>query len=255
MKEWKQGTVMTDEVRRHYETILAPNYTWMFGLSLAAKVAEQKALLIELLDGLMPAAGAALDLGSGPGFQALALAELGFSPVLALDTSAGLLAELEANRGDHKVVAICADLRDVARHAPAEGVRIAVCMGDTLTHLPDRDTVERLFADVFRLLLPGGVFVLTFRDLSQEMTGVDRFIPVRSDADRIMTCFLEFAAETVTVHDLIHHREPGGWVLHKSSYKKLRLAPAWVAAGLARAGFEVSVDRSAGRLHALVARR
>ena len=86
--------------KTHYEKLLAQYYTWMFGVSFADKVAEQQALLQRIL-GPAPVSGgtrgAALDLGCGPGFQSLALAELGFAPVIALDTSAALLAELRAH--------------------------------------------------------------------------------------------------------------------------------------------------------------
>lgn len=60
-------------------------------------------------------------------------------------------------------------------------------MGDTLTHLPARELVPRLFAEAFRALR-------TFRDLSSELCGVDRFILVRNTADKIMTCFLEYGS-------------------------------------------------------------
>jgi len=49
----------------------------------------------------------------------------------------------------------------------------------------------------------------TYRDLTKELEGLDRFIPVRSD-DKIMTCFLEYeSAESVAVHDLIYTRVGG----------------------------------------------
>ncbi|MCU1299598.1 MAG: hypothetical protein JWO91_3876 [Acidobacteriaceae bacterium] len=41
----------------------------------------------------------AVDLGSGPGFQTIALAHLGFSPVLAIGTSSELLDELRCHVG------------------------------------------------------------------------------------------------------------------------------------------------------------
>jgi len=62
---------------------------------------------------------------------------------------------------------------------------------------------------VFNALHSGGVFVSTYRDLTKELEGLDRFIPVRSD-DKIMTCFLEYeSAESVAVHDLIYTRVGG----------------------------------------------
>lgn len=53
----------------------------------------------------------------------------------------------------------------------------------------------------------GGRFVLTFRDLTFELKELDRFIPLRSGADAIFSCFLEYEAEHVKVHDLVYTRK------------------------------------------------
>lgn len=37
-----------NQVTRHYDDLLAAHYSWMNGLQLNEKVAEQKALLVEL---------------------------------------------------------------------------------------------------------------------------------------------------------------------------------------------------------------
>ena len=78
-------------------------------------------------------------------------------------------------------------------------------MGDTLTHLASKGEVGALFREVFDGLRPGGMFIITYRDLTKELHGTDRFIPIRSDDNKIMTCFLEFEnAESVVVHDLVY---------------------------------------------------
>ncbi len=234
----------------HYETLLARHYTWMFGLPFERKAAEQRSLLESL--GIR-AGGLAVDLGCGSGFQAVALADMGFRLVLAVDTSAALLAELDSRRAERAIEPVHADLRalpSLVREGQADAV---VCMGDTLTHLERRSDVSRLFQDIAAALAPGGACVLTWRDLSVELTGVERFISVASDTDRIMTCFLEYQAETVTVHDLIHVREGEAWTLHKSAYSKLRLSGDWVAAELERAGLRVDRHELAGRLSAIMA--
>ena len=55
------------------------------------------------------------------------------------------------------------------------------CMGDTLTHLPDWDSVRALFNDVADALAKDGTFLLTFCDYSIPLSGPARFIPVRSE--------------------------------------------------------------------------
>jgi len=71
-----------------------------------------------------------------------------------------------------------------------------------------------------------------------------------------MTCFLEYTSPTtVQVHDLVYTRNSTGWTLEKSSYPKLRLSPAQVAAELTAAGLEPDPPAIAGRLSLLVAAR
>ena len=255
-------------VAGHYASLLARHYTWMFGISFEEKVAEQKALLEKILADSpgYPASLGALDLGSGPGFQSIALAELGFSPVIAVDTSAELLAELKAHAGSHAIETRQADLTSPDTFAPdtyaaSAPCAIAVCMGDTLTHLPSRPDVEAFFSAVFNHLAPGGIFAITYRDLTPELAGLDRFLPVRSDQDKIMTCFLEYKSdEAVVVHDLIHTRDQQAsnqqtWTLNKSSYHKLRLSQQWVEETLKQAGFTIHSAGPTGRLTLLVARK
>ena len=254
-------SIVTD----HYERLLAQHYTWMFGTSFDDKVAEQKSLLAPTLQPLVPthASALAVDLGCGPGFQSIALAELGFSPVIAIDTSAALLAELR----DHALRTHAArlpiqthhaDLRSLAELVPAGRAAAIVCMGDTITHLSTRADVAALFQSIYTALAPGGVFVLTWRDLTPELRGADRFLPVRSDDTAIMTCFLEYTSpEQVLVHDLIYTRDAASsnWSLNKSSYPKLRLSPAWLIEQLNTAGLTVESQGPAGRLLQITARK
>jgi hypothetical protein len=97
--------------------------------------------------------------------------------------------------------------------------------------------------------------VLTFRDLSQELAGLDRFIPVQSDPDRVMVCVLEYEPKTVLVHDLIHTRNGKGWRLDKSCYRKLRLAPKDVTHTLGDLGFEIMFDGPMASMWAISARK
>lgn len=235
----------------HYERLLAEHYIWMFGVPFEAKVAEQKQVIEQALDGAPRAArgGPAIDLGSGPGFQSFALAELGYSPVIAIDTSRALLAELESRRPAAAIQTIEADITRLESLQLPKQAALVVCMGDTLTHLPAKTAVFSLFKDVYRRLWPEGRFLLTYRDLTHELEGTDRFLPVQADDSRIMTCFLEFSSpDAVIVHDMVYSRENGVWSLKKSSYPKLRLAASWVAEALRAAGFVEVREQTAGRL-------
>jgi SAM-dependent methyltransferase len=143
----------------------------------------------------------------------------------------------------------------ISRHVGPEAADAVVCMGDSLPHLSAHELVPKLFAEVFRALRHTGKFVLSFRDLSSELHGVDRFIPVRSTATKIMTCFLEFGPDTVMVHDLIHVREGESWNLLKSCYPKLRLPVDEVRRSLEAVGFEVYAQEVVRGMSVLAARR
>jgi SAM-dependent methyltransferase len=244
-------------VADHYKQLLARHYTWMAGVSFDAKVDEQRSLLAQSLQSAkQPPASLAVDLGSGPGFQTIALARLGFSPVIAIDTSAELLDELRTHANNLPIRIEQADLLELPRIVHTATAAVIVCMGDTITHLPARSDVTALFQAVSAALIPGGVFVLTYRDLTTELHGVDRFLPVRSDDHTIMTCFLEYhSPEAVTVHDIIYSRGEAGWTLHKSSYPKLRLPIAWLVQELTAAGLVVESQGPAGRLTQIVAHK
>lgn len=232
-------------VTEHYDRLLAANYTWMLGGDIAA-VARAQAELLRELDVSPGAVGAlAVDLGCGPGPQSLALAELGFSPVLAVDTSRALLDELSglADRAGYSsaVRPLLADIAGaLTEHTRPSSVAAVVCMGDTLPHLTAKRDVTALLREAARALAAGGRLVLSYRDLTSPRAGTDRFLPVRATEDRIMTCFLEYVDDdTVMVHDLIHARSGGRWHQQVSSYPKLRLSSAWLAGQCQEAGLEI----------------
>jgi len=229
------------DAARHYETLLARHYSWMVGTEFDAKMAEQQALLQELG---VHGSGLAIDLGCGPGYQAVALAKLGFSPVMAVDGSQILLDELQSHTKSLPIKPVRADIRDLKQFATPESASAIICMGDTLTHLSNLENVSRLLTGAHRALKPGGVLALTFRDLSVAREGLDRFLPIRADDDRIMTCVLEFETDHVVINDLIYVREGESWSLHKSSFRKIRLGVADVLADLRLLGFKVLVNKT-----------
>src|SRR5581483_1514298 len=100
----------------HYETLLAEHYTWMFGGAPLEKAAEQRQLL-EQCD--IRGGELAVDLGAGSGFQSIALADLGFKRVVAIDTSPKLLAELRAIQGTRPVETVQSDMTRLSEHVAA----------------------------------------------------------------------------------------------------------------------------------------
>lgn len=226
-------------VNDHYEKLLAPIYTWMAGGAESAIAAGW-----EDLDGRLPAGRFAIDLGAGFGMHTIALARHGWR-VLAIDTSPQLLNELTALAKGWPVTAVCEDLLHFRDHLPAgENPDLVLCMGDTLTHLATQRHARDLCHAVGFCLRPGGTFIATFRDYTQPVEGTARFIPVRADEDRLLTCFIECAGDHVRVHDLLYQRAATGWQFTVSDYQKLRLAPDSVAEALRSAGLNVVCERA-----------
>ena len=227
----------------HYTNLLGPVYTWMVG-DVDAALARSD-LELDALSLPSQGAGTAVDLGAGFGMHAIPLARRGFS-VVAIDSYKPLLQELALRAGTLSIRTVNADLLDFRLHAKT-AVDVITCMGDTLTHLPSQASVATLFREVAASLRPGGVFAATFRDYATApLHGDSRFILVRGDGERVLTCFLEYADTTVTVHDLLHQRENGAWQLRVSSYPKLRLAPQWVVEQLSSLGLSVQRDATPG---------
>ena len=170
----------------HYDSHLGNFYEWMAGdFDAGRQVQEQyfrdKGLGTEHGD-------IAIDLGSGHGFQSMALAHLGYA-VQAVDFNQQLLDSLEKRKGELPIDLFKGDILSYLENAPA--AELIVCMGDTLAHLLSFEEVEQMFQKVHQRLKPGGQFICSFRDYQFELKDEQRFIPVRADENRIHTCFLE----------------------------------------------------------------
>lgn len=219
----------------HYAALLSPVYLWMVG-GIDAALAQGSA---EIAPFCIPSvqSRAAVDLGAGFGMHAIPLARSGYA-VTAIDTSAYLLSELRRHGAGLAIRTVQDDLLNFPQHRNSPP-HLILCMGDTLTHLEHEGQVDELFSKIGQSIAPGGTVALTFRDYTNPPIGHGRFIPVRSDGDRILTCFLEASATHIEVHDVLYEREGPNWRMQVSSYKKLRLSPESVVNGLAIRGFEV----------------
>ena len=235
----------------HYEHHLARVYLWMAGGAEAALQvgrAEIEALALRLGPG-----SSVVDLGAGFGMHAIPMAQAGAS-VVAIDSSPLLLRSLDELRGGAPVRGVCDDLLAFPDHLsePADAI---LCMGDTITHLPDAGAVASLVRSAAAMLNRGGTFVVSLRDYSLPLLGDQRFIPVRSDDTRLLTCFLEYEATSVLVHDILHERTADGWTTRVSHYRKLRLAIGEMLALMESEGFKVRREAGVRGLVRLVATR
>jgi len=234
------------EVERHYAELLAPVYVWMLGGEQAAAARAKSWIEQRGLAKLTP--GIAVDLGCGPGFHAIALAEAGFE-TLAIDSSSELLAEIL----DARVRKLEGELLGFEEHLRGAKAKLILCLGDTLPHLASEKQVDELLDACKRALAPGGMLALTFRDYSNERKPSECLIRVREDGERSFTCALEFEPTRVRVTDILHEWRDGRWSESRSSYSKLRLSPESVRAKLRARGFTLATDEFAGGLATILA--
>lgn len=204
----------------HYENHLHKYYTWISG-GIEDGVDRNKQFFQK--QKILPAhTKTAIDLGAGSGIQSIALSELNFN-VIAVDFSKKLLAELQENAKNTSITTIENNIINFDKYAGYKP-ELITCMGDTLTHLPSIHDVEKLITNCHNELVSGGKLILTFRDLSFQLSGQDRFIPVKSTSDTIFTCFIEYNKETVDVYDIVHKKKEGNWKQEISSYQKIKIS-------------------------------
>lgn len=219
-----------------------------FDAAVARGEAEIDAICQNLSNGFT-----AVDLGAGFGMHTIPLARRGYS-VVAIDTSPLLLKVLRDHVETLPIRIVEDDLLAFQKHLDSKA-NLVLCMGDTLTHLSEQQSIEQLFSLVAESLHPSGTFIVTFRDYTSPLVENGRFVPVRSDNDRILTCFLEYSPDYVSVHDVLHERNGSTWQLRVSSYRKLRLSPEWVSTTLQARGFSVRVEPGFAGMVRIIAKR
>jgi hypothetical protein len=240
------------KVKDHYDKHLGNFYSWMVG-DFHARQAEQQAFFelhkIKALD-----TSYAFDLGAGHGLQSVSLAKFGFK-VKAVDFNKQLLDELKINRQSLSIEIV----EDDILHFLAGEKTIAdviACMGDTLTHLENLDQVEELIILSSRRLISHGKLILSFRDLTSELIGAQRFIPVRHDDQRLLTCFLEYFSDHVMVHDILHEKINQQWSQKVSAYPKLRISAQLISSLLEKNHFKISFCGSInGMVHIIASKK
>ena len=239
----------------HYAEHLGPVYAWMQGNRETA-LRRSSAELEEM--GLPRALSAplhstALDLGAGLGLHSVALAKRGFQ-VTAIDSCGVILEELRSYATGLSINVVDADILTFPAHVSSP-CDVIICLGDTLTHLSTFEGVDTLLREAAAALSARGLFAVTFRDyVSKTLEGNDRYILVRRDEHRILSCFLEYGSEHVTVHDILTQREAEHWVRRVSSYPKLRLAPERVISRLEDLGLAARQETAPSGMVRIVAR-
>jgi glycine/sarcosine N-methyltransferase len=127
------------------------------------------------------ASGRVLDLGSGTGEHSRFLASKGFE-VVGIDSSPSMLAKATDSPLPPNLTFVEGDISEVARLT--EGVFDgAICLGNTLPLLRERDALVRLVAGLRRRLRPGAPLVLQILNYDKVIDGGQRFLPLNFRRD------------------------------------------------------------------------
>ncbi len=229
--------------KEHYDHHLGDFYDWMVG-DFTTKQQEQYDFFVA--HHIVPQSnGVAIDLGAGHGLQSIPLASLGFQ-VQAVDFNEQLLAQLKVKSGGYDIQMIQEDLMLFAQHMPA--AELIVCMGDTIAHLDAFEDLQAMITHCYRALVPGGKLVFSYRDYSAVLTGTQRFIPVKADENRILTCILDYAEDKVMVTDQLYEKTEKGWVQKISAYQKIRVTPEIVHRYLKQTGLKEVTSENSNRM-------
>ena len=238
-------------VKEHYDKHLGNFYSWMTG-NLQEKIAEQEQFF-KKADISPVQSKMAIDLGAGNGMHSIALAHLGFQ-VKAIDFNEQLLAELIKNASGLPIEVVPGIITDTDLYYKDEP-ELILCCGDTIAHLEDFSVLVQFITDIYEELLAGGKFYISYRDYGKPLEDTERFIPVKSDDDRILTCFLEYSPDYVRVTDQLYQKEKGAWKQYVSSYRKLRLTHEYMLEILIETGFEIVHDENLNGMYHVVAKK
>ena len=122
-----------------------------------------------------------LDLGCGPGEHARRLAVEGFE-VVGVDASEAMLAQATAEPVPDNLRFVRGDLREIA--TVTEGsFGGAICLGNTLPHLLERDDLLRMARGLRERLLPGAPLLLQILNYDRIFARGERSLPINFRPD------------------------------------------------------------------------
>ena len=117
-----------------------------------------------------------LDLGCGPGEHSRKLADEGFE-VVGIDASPSMLDKARETPVPENLRFVLGDVREVGRLA--EGAfGGAICLGNTLPSLREREDLRRMFGGLRERLLPGAPFLLQILNYDRILGRRERWLPL-----------------------------------------------------------------------------
>lgn len=152
----------------------------------------------------------AVDAGSGTGFHALLLSQLGVR-VTAVDLSQEMLTRLAEHAAATKlhIPTVQGSLQEIPVKLP--GARDAlVCMGNTLAHQLSRETLQEALRGFAAVIRPGGVLLLQVLNYERILSRQERIQSVREEPNGMIVRFYDFGDPLLRFNILRLEKHDGG---------------------------------------------
>ncbi len=117
-----------------------------------------------------------LDLGSGTGEHARFLASHGFE-VVGVDSSPSMLEKSVTEKAERNVRFVEGDIRDVDRVVEGK-FGAAICVGNVLPHLTEREDLQRFARALRNVILPGGPVFIQILNYDRIEAKKERALPI-----------------------------------------------------------------------------
>ncbi|MBE0557194.1 MAG: class I SAM-dependent methyltransferase [Proteobacteria bacterium] len=216
----------------HFYDALAEDYDAMTGF--ADRFARERSafqLLVERF-GVRTAA----DAGTGTGFHALLLAELGVD-VTAIDVSRAMAERLRLHAAERelRIRVEVGDIRQLHKHT-ASGLDAIFCMGNTLAHMKDTRELEEALRSFALALRPGGLVVIQLLNYDRILERRETIQNIRQVGGKTFVRFYVFEEDCIQFNVLQIWTEAGAL---RHQLETVRLNPigrSELCAGLEQAG-------------------
>ncbi len=215
---------------------LAPEYDRMTGFG--ARVERETQALAPLVERF--GIRSAVDMGCGTGTQTTALARLGVR-TLGVDVSSDMLAFARQHVEEEKDLAhrprfVLGDFLSpqLTAEAPVDAI---FCMGNTMPHVADFDTLHEVLALWRRCLRDGGVVVLQMLNYARIRTTGNRVIAARRAGDVTTLRFYDFTAPRWRFNIVTLRGEAGPLAHELRTTELLPIEEGDIRREAARAGF------------------
>lgn len=225
-------TISIDHVRDFYDD-LAAGYDLMTGFP--QRFVHERPFFRMLVEkyGLR----SALDAGTGTGFHALLLAQLGLS-VTGIDVSQAMLREAERHAKQLK-----ANIKFIeSPFQSAHGVLrrqfdLVLSMGNSLAHLETAEDLRESLDQFFACTKPGGLLFLQNLNYDRILSQRQKVQSVKENGETTFVRFYDFEGDRVIFTILTIQRERGMVRQHSKSVRLRPILRQELEDGLAAAGF------------------